>query len=90
MIDAVTLRGVRAQVKAAYRTAAEVTDYALTRDPLSGAWVVRGTVTASDAYLLTQPGLVFVAPHKGGAWRWPITSFAIVAPHFEARLGPRA
>jgi hypothetical protein len=80
------LRGHHAQVKAAYLTAAEITGYTLARDELTGAWVVSGTVVASDAYLLAQAGLVFVAPHKGGAWRWGIESFSIAAPRFEARL----
>jgi len=29
---------------------------------------------------------VFVAPHKGGAWRWPIASCRCAATTFEARL----
>jgi hypothetical protein len=80
------LRGAHAQVKAAYLTAAELTGYTLARDELTGAWFVHGTVVTSDAYLLAQAGLVFVAPHKGGAWRWVIESFAIAGPAFEARL----
>lgn len=80
------LRGAHAQVKAAYLTAAEITGYTLAKDELTGAWFVSGTVVTSDAYLLAQAGLLFVAPHKGGAWRWVIESFQIAAPRFEARL----
>jgi len=43
-------------------------------------------VATSDPYLLAQPGLMFIAPHKGGAWRWTIESFRIGATTFEARL----
>lgn len=85
---AVTIRGVHAQVNAGYQRAAGLTGYTLTREPLKGALMVRATVTATDPYLLAQPGLVFVAPHKRGAWRWPIEAFAIVATTFEATLGP--
>jgi len=81
-----TIRGARGLVKAAYLTAAEVTGYVLAKEPLTGAWMVRATVVTSDPYLLAQPDLVFVAPHKGGAWRWPIASCRCAATTFEARL----
>jgi len=81
-----TIRGARGLVKAAYLTAAEVTGYVLAKEPLTGAWMVRATVVTSDPYLLAQPDLVFVAPHKGGAWRWALASHHIAGAAFEARL----
>jgi len=80
------LRGAHAQVKAAYLTAAEISGYTLAKDELTGAWFVSGTVVTSDAYLLAQAGLLFVAPHKGGAWRWVIESYQLAGAAFEARL----
>jgi len=80
------LRGAQAQVKAAYLTAADIAGYTLARDELTGAWFVSGTVVTSDAYLLAQTGLLFVAPHKGGAWRWVIESYRVAGERFEARL----
>ena len=81
-----TLRGARGLVKASYLTAAEISGYTLAKDEISGAWFVAGTVVTSDAYLLAQAGLVFVAPHKGGAWRWVIESYQLAGAAFQARL----
>jgi len=86
MLEAGTLCGARGLVKAAYLTAAEVTGYRLARDPLSGAWRVTGTIVASDPYLLAQPGLMFVAPHKGGAWRWTIDAHRVAGGTLVATL----
>jgi len=86
MLEAGTLCGARGLVKAAYLTAAEVTGYRLAREPLTGAWQVTGTIVTSDPYLLAQPGLMFVAPHKGGAWRWPIEAHHVTGTAFEATL----
>jgi hypothetical protein len=87
MLDAGTIRGAHGLVKSTYLTAAVITGFVVARDTLTGAWMVRGTASACDAYLLNQPPHVFVIPHKGGAWQWPIESLRINAPHFEARLG---
>jgi len=86
MLEAGTIRGARGLVKFAYLTAAEVTGFVIARDDLTRAWIVQGTVAASDSYLLTFPGLEFVVPHKGGAWRWRIESCRIAAAAFTARL----
>lgn len=86
MLGPGTVRGARGLVKAAYLTAAEVTGFVLAQEGLTGAWLVRGTLATSDAYLLAQSGLLFVVPHKGGAWRWVIESWGIAGPLFEARL----
>jgi len=81
-----TIRGARGLVKAAYLTAAEVTGYVLAKEPLTGAWMVRATVVTSDPYLLQQPGLQFVAPHKGGAWRWAIDAHRVAGGTLVATL----
>ena len=88
MAEPGTIRGVHALVKADYQTAAVITGFVMVRDALTGAWMVSGTASACDAYLLAHPPHVFVIPRKGSAWRWAIESFRIETPHFTARLGP--
>jgi hypothetical protein len=61
-MDAPGLMGELGLIKAAYHTAATVTRYAITRDELSGAWVLTGTVTGSNPYWLQHPALAFVVP----------------------------
>lgn len=86
MLAQPTLRGVVGQVKHSYLTAAVLRDYLVTRDP-SGAWTLTATVVHRNPFLLTQTPLVFVAPHKRGAWRWPVTSIAVTEGRLQAWLG---
>jgi hypothetical protein len=75
--------GARAQLKYAYQTAAELTDYQI-------AWKA-GTLGAriawSDPFVLTQSPLVLVVPTKYGAAKWPIDSFDVQGDRLTARLG---
>lgn len=87
------MRGIHgrvAAVKWAYYNAAAVEGYAVTRDARN-VWSVTGGLVpgAVDAYKLAQRPLYFVAPFKGGAWRWEIESIAMLdGGRFTARLGP--
>jgi hypothetical protein len=84
------IRGRVAAVKWSYFNAAAVEGYAVTRDARKH-WTATGTFIpgAVDAYKLAQRPLFFVAPFKGGAWRWEIESIAMLdGGRFTARLGP--
>lgn len=82
-----TVRGVEGRIRWQYYEAATVHEYTLTRT--GGGWALRGILGLSDAFKLSQRPLTFVAPHKGGQWRWPIDSF-VVEPNrmLVATLGP--
>ena len=43
---------------------------------------------AVDAFKLAQRPLYFVAPFRGGAWRWEIVSLQLEHGRFTAQLGP--
>lgn len=81
------IQGVVGQIKWGYYVAAAVNGYHVTRTS-QGKWSVRGTVVLSDAFKIAQRPLMFVAPHQGGEWRWPIQSIEIVNGSMTASLGP--
>jgi hypothetical protein len=82
------ITGVVASIRWAYYTAAAVNGYTVTRDPVTRAWSVTGTIVLADAFKLTQRPLKFVAPHAKGEWVWPIESpVPRVAGPFLAQLG---
>ena len=82
------ISGVVASIRWAYYTAAAVNGYTVTRDPVTRAWSVTGTIVLADAFKLTQRPLKFVAPHAKGEWVWPIDSpVPRVAGPFMAKLG---
>lgn len=82
------ITGVVASIRWAYYTAAAVNGYTVTRDPVTRAWSVTGTIVLADAFKLTQRPLKFVAPHAKGEWVWPIDSpVPRVAGPFMAKLG---
>jgi len=84
------IHGTIAAVKWSYFTAAAVHGYTVTQHA-AGAWSVAGTFVPGlvDAYKIAQRPIYFVAPFKGGAWRWPIESLAVLeGGRFTARLGP--
>lgn len=82
------ISGVVASIRWAYYTAAAVNGYTVTRDPVTKAWSVTGTIVLADAFKLTQRPLKFVAPHARGEWVWPIDSpVPRVAGPFMAKLG---
>ena len=82
------ITGVVASIRWAYYTAAAVNGYTVTRDPVTRAWSVTGTIVLADAFKLAQRPLKFVAPHAKGEWVWPIeTPVPRVAGPFMAKLG---
>lgn len=83
-----TIRGKVAAVKWAYYTAAAIEGYTVTHE--AGAWSVSGTLVpgAVDAYKMAQRPLFFVAPFKGGAWRWEIKRVDRREGQFVATLAP--
>jgi hypothetical protein len=81
------IRGAGAVVKWNYHTAASLTAYTVSRDDV-GVWQLYATVVEADPYLLTQRPLIFVAPHKRGAFRWPIETWDMADDRLTAQLGP--
>ena len=89
-MDVPSIRGVVAQVKFNYFTAAAVEGYSVVREDVKGAaWTATGRVVLSDPYLLTLRPLLFIAPVKGGAFRWPVNAIEVVDGRLVAKLGPR-
>lgn len=83
------IRGRVAVLKWAYYNAAAVEGYAVTQDARK-RWTATGALIpgAVDAFKLAQRPLYFVAPFKGGAWRWEVESLALDGGRFTALLGP--
>jgi hypothetical protein len=77
--DARSIRGRVAVLKWAYFNAAAVEGYAVTKDAQK-RWTATGAFVpgAVDAFKLAQRPLYFVAPFKGGAWRWEVKSLALL------------
>ena len=83
------IRGRVAAVKWAYFDAASVEGYTVTK--AAAGWTVRGALVPGrvDAFKLAQRPLFFVAPFKGGAWRWEIQTITQDGDGgFSAVLGP--
>lgn len=83
------IRGKVALLKWSYFNAAAVEGYMVTQD-VSKRWTASGALVpgAIDLFKLRQRPLYFVAPFKGGAWRWEVESLTVDGDHFTARLGP--
>ena len=91
-LDASEVRGVSAGLTWQYYKAADVANYVVTRTgrpPEPYLWTVSGWLRNADAYKLAQRPLRFVAPHKHGAWYWPVASLTRAdGNRFYAELGP--
>lgn len=81
-----SVKGVVAQIKWSYFTAAAINGYTVTRSA-DNTWALRATVVMSDSFKLSQRPLLFVAPHQSGDWRWPIEEIDISNGAVTARLG---
>lgn len=83
------IRGKVAAIKWSYFNAAAVEGYAVTREKQGAGWTATGALVpgAVDVFKLAQRPLFFVAPFKGGAWRWEIVSIALDGGRFTAHLG---
>jgi hypothetical protein len=82
------LKGVNGQIKWSYHVAADIKGYTVSRNATTKEWSMRGTAVQADAFKLAQRPLVFVAPHQGGEWRWPIESVQVDGGTVTASLGP--
>lgn len=84
-----SIAGTVGVIKWTYYTAAAINGYTVTLDKASGYTSLVATVVHQDRFKLAQRPLVFEAPHKGGAWRWPIVSLTIAdSGRLVAQLGP--
>lgn len=81
------LKGVKGQIKWGYHCAAEVNGYTVTCSKPDRKWALHATVTTADDMKLSQAPLVFVAPHQGGEWRWPIETLERNGNTVAASLG---
>jgi hypothetical protein len=82
------LTGALGLIKSSYQTAATVSHYRITRDELSGAFVLTGTITSSDPYLLQHETLAFVIPRM--KQRWALEAVTVTSGgQFSARLSVR-
>ena len=77
MSETLQIRGVVGQIRWAYYVAAAVHGYTVVVNKKTGAGTLRATIVSSDAFRLSQHGLVFAATHKGGEWRWTIDTLQI-------------
>lgn len=86
------IRGRVAAVKWSYYTAAAIEGYSVIRKPKpSRDWSLSGNLVPGriDDYKLAQRPLYFVAPFKGGAWRWEIKTWRRdETGRLQAELGP--
>jgi|SRR5262245_16853818 len=65
-----SVKGVVGKIERGYFPAASINNYVVTRGKTG--WALTATVVNFDAFNLTQRPLIFVAPIKGGEWRWAI------------------
>jgi hypothetical protein len=79
------ISGVVGQIKWAYYMAGAINGYRVERT--GQTWTLAGRLVMHDAFKLAQRPLMFVAPHKGGEWRWPILALEIAGDQITARLG---
>lgn len=82
-----TITGVTASLKWGYYLAGTLGAWTVTKTD-AGTWTLAATVVSTDAGRIAQRPLTFVAPHQGGAWRWPVTELAIADGALTATLGP--
>ena len=86
------IRGVVARIDWGYFAAAAINGYTIQRQD-DGRWMVQATVVTFDAFKIRQRPLIFIAPHKDGEWRWPVTSLDLGDGHgpraLRATLGPQ-
>jgi hypothetical protein len=83
-----TVRGLTGEVQWGYHQACALGSWTVVRSE-GNTWSLTATIVRPDTFRLSQRPLVFVAPHKDGAWRWPIVSLQIEGAALTAQLGPK-
>jgi len=78
-----SIRGIVGRIDWSYFVAAAINGYTVT-PCADGRWQLHATVVTFDAFKIRQRPLIFIAPHKDGEWRWPITTVDLGEGH-----GPR-
>jgi hypothetical protein len=82
------IRGVVGRIDWGYFPAAALNGYTVTwrRD----TYTLVGNLVSRNSYNLAQRPLHFIAPHKGGEWRWELRDFRIAdeRPVVTGTLGP--
>lgn len=82
-MNQIALKGSSGEVRWSYHRAASL-----------GAWTIEGTqlsasVTAQDAYRLSQQPLTFVVPRQNGhTWSWPLSSVRVDGATLYANVNP--
>lgn len=84
--EASTIRGVVGRLEWGWYVAAAINGYLVTRR--GRRWSLRATIVQRNGYNLAQRPLWFVAPHKGGTWRWPVQEWREEGLSLIATLGP--
>lgn len=84
-----TVTGVQASLKWGYYEAATLSTWTVTKIADGPGWSLSATVRTKKESWVSQHPLVFVAPHAGGAWRFPVTALQITDASLTATLGPK-
>ena len=88
------IRGVVAQVRWAYYTAAAVEGFTVVRNTtprrpgVPARWSLKARIITSDPFKMQQRPLMFIAPHAKGRWQWPIEDYIVINGELTAKLGP--
>lgn len=83
----VTARGVEAEIRWGYHSAARLRDWSLERS--GDLYHLSAQIVTSEDFRLSQQPLKFIIQRPTGAWRWPITSLQVAGGTLTAVLGPQ-
>jgi hypothetical protein len=86
MFEKLTIRGETASLLWAYRTAATLSAWKITKD--QQRLKLTATVTQIDAFTVNQRPLLFEAKHGGGKSRWLVDELQFTHGTLTATLGP--
>ncbi len=92
MFDRLRLFGRAGTVLYGYRPALEVSSWRIVQDAKTKQWILHGTPTRLDAFLVRQRPLLFTAPRpetRDGFWSWGVEKIIHAEPgRVIAWLGP--
>lgn len=81
------IAGADGSIRWAYHLAASIRPWTVTKDEGEDVYRLAGTIVQSHPVKVAQRPLTFVAPVKGGTWRWPILELQITGTSLTATLG---